>query len=145
SRIYYINIEDLEGPGCGTSHGYWGVIRPKVKEFLIFCFKYFRYVIVWSAGKRFYVEAIVDHLFKDLPKPHYVFSWDDTVFRNKVTYKPLTKIYEAMSKKYGNHLMNEATTLALDDTDTTFSENIENGIQIPAYRITEDEMAPTFE
>jgi hypothetical protein len=149
TRIYHINIEELEGPGCGSNYGYWGVIRPFTKEFLKFCFDYFRYVIVWSAGKRFYVEAIVDHLFKDLPKPHYIFSYDDTVFKrkgdDKITIKPLTKLYAAVNKKYGNNLMNETTTLAIDDTETTFSENVENGIKIPAYQITEYEVAPTIE
>src|SRR3989338_4538064 len=69
NRIYHIEIEDLEKPGVGTKYDFWWIIRPHVEEFLIFCFSYFRVVAVWSAGKRPYVEGIVDHLFRDLPKP----------------------------------------------------------------------------
>ena len=136
TRIYHMNLEDIDGPGCGTKDSYWGIIRPGVKEFLEFCFKYFRYVIVWSAGIRSYVEAIVDYLFRDLSKPHYVFSRDKCIQDERGTVKPLVRMYEAVNKKYGDNLMNETTTLALDDTVSTFSENINNGIKIPAYKVS---------
>jgi hypothetical protein len=132
NRIYHITIEDLEKPGIGTRYDFWGVTRPHVYEFLVFCFSYFKIVAVWSAGKRPYVEAIVDHLFKDLPPPHVVFSHDDIIIGPKGhVIKPLTKMIE--SSPVLQQYMTLQNTLAIDDNVMTFSENPDNGVLIPAY------------
>lgn len=131
-RIYYITIEDLEKPGIGTRYDFWGVTRPHLNKFLMFCFSYFKIVAVWSAGKRPYVEAIVDHLFKDLPKPHVVFSYDDVIMTPQGhVEKPLLKMinYDLVLKRN----MSLENTFALDDNSMTFYHNIDNGILIPAY------------
>ena len=51
NRSYYISVEDLEKPGIGTKYDFWGVTRPHIHEFLIFCFSYFKIVAIWSAGQ----------------------------------------------------------------------------------------------
>lgn len=133
NRVYYLTIDDLEKPGIGTKYDFWGVTRPHIQEFLLFCFSYFKLVTVWSAGKRPYVEAIIDQIFKDLPKPHIVFSYDEIMIKSKDEWlKPLTKMIESspISRKY----MSLSNTLALDDNFTTFHlTNPENGVLIPAY------------
>lgn len=132
NRLYYITIEDLEKPGVGTKYNFWGVTRPHINEFLIFCFSYFKIVAVWSAGKRPYVEAIVDHIFKDLPKPHVIFTHDDVIIgpQGHIT-KPLTKMIESNPVLRRN--MSLQNTFALDDNVMTFYQNHNNGILIPAY------------
>lgn len=128
TRSYYFVIEDLEKPGIGTNYEFWGVARPHVHEFLLFCFSYFKIVAVWSAGSRLYVEGLIDYLFRDLPYPDVVFTADDTIFHpGKVVEKPLSKMIEIMEE------MNEMNTYAIDDNVTTFSKNKNNGILIPAY------------
>ena len=128
SRIYCITIEDLEKPGIGTKYDFWGVIRPHVHEFLLFCFSYFKVVAVWSAGKRPYVEAIVDHLFKDMEAPHIIFTHDDIIIgQSGHVEKPLSKMIDT------NQDMSLQNTLAIDDNIMTFCHNVKNGVLIPAY------------
>lgn len=131
-RVYYITIEDLEKPGIGTKYDFWGVTRPHLQEFLIFCFSYFKIVAVWSAGKRPYVEAIVDHIFKDLPQPHVMFTHEDIIIGpGGHVFKPLTKMIELNSVLRRN--MSLQNTFALDDNSMTFHNNADNGILIPDY------------
>jgi TFIIF-interacting CTD phosphatase-like protein len=132
NRTYYITIEDLEAPGIGTRYDFWGVVRPHTHEFLMFCFSYFKIVAVWSAGKRPYVEAIVDHLFRDLPQPHIIFSHDDIESGpNKHVLKPLTKMIASNPIMKRN--MSLQNTLAIDDNSMTYYANPGNGVLIPAY------------
>lgn len=131
-RVYYITIEDLETPGIGTKYDFWGVTRPHLLEFLLFCFSYFKVVTVWSAGQRLYVEAIIDAIFKDLPKPHVVFSYDDVdLGPGNSIEKPLSKMITSVPILSG--LMSFQNTLSIDDNPSTFRHNITNGVLIPAY------------
>lgn len=132
TRTYHIVIEDLEKPGIGTKYEFWGVTRPHLKEFLLFCFSYFKIVAVWSAGQRLYVDEIVDVIFKDLPKPHVVFSYDDVELGpgNRIE-KPLLKMIK--SDPILSRYMSLENTLALDDNSSTFINNPDNGVLIPAY------------
>jgi len=131
-RVYYVTIEDLEKPGIGTKYDFWGITRPHVQEFLIFCFSYFKIVSVWSAGKRPYVEAIVDYIFKDLPQPHVIFTHDDVKIGPKGhILKPLNKMIESNPVLRRN--MSLQNTFAIDDNSMTFFNNHNNGILIPAY------------
>ena len=119
--------------GVGVKTELWGIIRPHVTEFLNFCFDHFKVVTVWSAGKRKYVEAIVDILFKNIKRPHVIFSYDNCDRnKEKKIIKPISKMLQEISSldKY----MSIETTFSLDDTEYTFSiPNKDNGIKIPAY------------
>jgi hypothetical protein len=131
-RTYYSVIDDLNAPGTGTKFDYWGITRPHLNEFLLFCFSYFRIVAVWSAGQRAYVEGIVDHIFKDIRPPHVVFTHDDVIEEpDRIIIKPLEKMFNSnpILQKY----MNFENTLALDDNISTFRDNPDNGILIPPY------------
>ena len=128
-RTYYFNLEELERRGDGTSYGYWGITRPHLTEFLIFCFSYFKTVAVWSAGQKPYVEAIVDHIFKDIRPPHIVWTANDIEWGiDRRVKKPLSKMIKIL-----NNPFDIENVLALDDNPSTFSENIDNGILIPEY------------
>lgn len=131
-RVYFFNVEDPQKPGIGTQYSYWGIFRPHAKEFVKFCFNYFKIVAVWSAGQRCYVEAIVNRLFEDTYPPHVVLTHDDTLFpSNGIVEKPILKLIT--SHILLNHNMDLSNTLALDDNPTTFAHNPRNGILIPAY------------
>ena len=126
-RIYHFVLENVDAPGHGHKCEIWGITRPHINKFLIFCMTYFKGVYVWSAGKREYVDMIVDFLFKDLKRPEIVFSADDTLQREGNVLKPLNILY----KKYP--FMNSENTVTLDDNMFAIRDNRENAILIPAY------------
>lgn len=131
NRVYYFSLDSVNHPGENSKLEMWGITRPYLKEFLLFCFSYFKIVAVWSAGQRSYVEAIVNYLFKDLPMPHIIFTADNTIFQNGHTYKPLSTIMS--SNPVLSRLMTPMTTLAIDDNSTTYTYNKDNAVLIPAY------------
>ncbi|QIN54286.1 DNA-directed RNA Pol II C-term-like phosphatase [Cedratvirus kamchatka] len=132
SRSYYIELTDVSiEKGVGEKTRLWGVVRPYVKEFLSFCFTYFRVVGVWSAGKKDYVEAIVDLLFRDLSCPNFVYTFDDC-YKEGLNYsKPLEKLYQETNI---GAFVPKNNILCLDDRDDVCRHNIHNAIIIPPYQ-----------
>jgi len=132
-RVYILELEDIvDKPGMGVTTKMWGVKRPGLHEFLLFCFSHFKIVAVWSAGKPRYVEAICNEIFKDLHDPHIIFTWDHCEYeqKNELVEKPLNKII----KEFNDTRMNITNTIAIDDRKSTFSNvNKDNGILIPRY------------
>lgn len=132
NRIYKISLEDMfDKKGTGTQSQMWGITRPHLKEFLIFCFSYFRNINVWSAGQGPYVRAVVREIFKDIGTPTMVYVWDDCENDEEegIYEKPLRKMYTK------SPIMNDTNTFILDDRTTSFSGcNNDNGILIPAYK-----------
>jgi TFIIF-interacting CTD phosphatase-like protein len=134
-RIYKITMDDVvDKKGTGVKTEMWGILRPHVKEFLEFCFKYFKIVIVWSAGMKNYVNVIVDFLFKDIKRPLII--WD----RNEIEklpdgtlIKPLNKLINTVPGL--NKYMSLENTFIVDDRITVFAEpNPHNGIEIIPYK-----------
>lgn len=134
-RTYMISMDDVvDKKGTGIKTEMFGITRPHVTEFLIWCFSYFKIVAVWSAGRKKYVEAIVNFLFRDIRRPHIVYTYDDLdgIHTNSLT-KPLQKMIDEIPglEKY----MSLANTVILDDNLSVFySVNPDNGILIPAYK-----------
>lgn len=129
SRIYHLQLNDINPDG--TIYHLWGVCRPHLREFLIFCFSYFRVVTVWSAGQKKYVDSIVDFIFRDIGYPQIVYSREKCVDQAGILQKPLLKMIKA-EKSSGLALSN---TFALDDRQSTFDPvNKYNGILIPIYQ-----------
>ena len=112
-RIYTMNLRDVTSPpGTGEELKLYGIYRPWLREFLDFCFKYFDNIVVWSAGKKKYVEKMCELMFTDRKK------------------KPLTKLY---NDPRTNGMFNETNTYVVDDRDDTFALNKDNGVLIPEY------------
>jgi len=134
-RTYQLSLDDVVyKKGTGIKTLMWGITRPHVKEFLIACFSYFKVVAVWSAGKKKYVHAIVDYLFKDIKRPHVIFTREDCdSTTNNLLIKPLLKM---INNEPGlNKYMSLDNTFILDDRTSVYDTvNPNNGIQIPAYR-----------
>jgi TFIIF-interacting CTD phosphatase-like protein len=116
-RVYFCNLQEK----------YWGVTRPYAKEFISFCFDYFKTVGVWSAGERDYVDFIIETIFED-KKPHYSLSRDDC-YKDDIgnLYKPLSIIFDT------NNIFTPKNTLIIDDNEYTMKMNRDNGILIPPY------------
>lgn len=134
-RTYAIVMDDVvDKKGTGTKYEMWGVARPHLKEFLITCFNYFKVVAVWSAGRKKYVEAIVDFLFKDVRRPHVIFTYDDLEKTHNGTFtKPIEKMIKGVPGL--NKYMSLSNTFIIDDRKSTFeSVNPDNGILIPPYK-----------
>lgn len=134
-RVYKITMEDVvHKKGTGDKTQMWGVFRPHFREFLIFCFTYFKLVIVWSAGRKNYVHTIVDQLFLELPRPHVIFTYDDLEkLQNNTLIKPLNKLVRTIPGM--NKHMSLENSFIIDDRLTVFQEpNPHNGIQIPPYK-----------
>lgn len=80
SRIYYFDLPGKVGRinvgewGGDTVSRMWGVIRPGGKEFLKYCFRRFKRVIVWTAGTAEYAIAICNALFRGIHKPYMIWS-----------------------------------------------------------------------
>jgi hypothetical protein len=131
-RCYCIKLTDIEEVGDGSRFDFWGVTRPHLEEFLLFCFNYFKLVIVWSAGKKNYVHAIVNNIFKNLRKPHLIWTHDDIeINEQEDVIKPITKL---MSSDFIlKHHLDPNKILVVDDNETTFCKNKKNAIYIPPF------------
>lgn len=131
-RCYCIKLTDLEEVGDGTRYDFWGVTRPHLEEFLLFCFNYFKLVIVWSAGKKNYVHAIVNNIFKNLRKPHLIWTYDDIdMDQDDNIIKPITKLLN--SNFIHKHHLDPQKILCIDDNESTFCKNKKNAIFIPPF------------
>jgi hypothetical protein len=134
-RTYCMSLTDVTSPpGTGEEMKLYGIYRPYLKEFIDFCFEYFDNVIVWSAGKKKYVEKMCELIFTDRNKqPLLVYNYDDCVIYDDYIRKPLSKLYEDPRTK---GMINENNTYVLDDRDDTFALNKGNGVMIPEYEAT---------
>lgn len=107
----------------------YGLLRPQVRQFLIFCFAYFRHVIIWSAGIHDYVHEIAEILTQDIADPHLILSREhchnSTPDEPEYT-KPLSKLLD-----YPGLRIEEI--IVLDDRESTFCYNPKNAIHIPTY------------
>lgn len=78
-RIYYFDLPSSRPSRGNTPNpegvsSMWGTIRPFAREFLTFCFKRFRRVIVFTAGTHDYALAICDVLFRGISKPYMIWA-----------------------------------------------------------------------
>lgn len=135
SRLYILNVREYEGKrGSGTITTWWGLFRPRMKEFLKYCFNKYKHVVVWSAGEYDYVHAACKEIFKGLPKPDLILTRDDCTThkegRHEYYIKPLTKIIDHPGLSKGLDL---SKIFIVDDRPYTFIPNPANGILIPEY------------
>lgn len=144
-RVYHFVRQNAgEHRGDGAQDFMWGIARPGLKDFLMFCFSYFKQVIVWSAGTRDYVDTLVEALFSDVAQPHAVFARENCVWdEEQGSYiKPLATLFERHPEvaKYANL----SNTLIIDDTESTFVRNPDNAVHIPRYLEDSEETTPSL-
>lgn len=131
-KVYSMVLIDVSSiPGEGEVTELSGIYRPYLKEFLEFCFQYFDNVVIWSAGKKKYVEKMCEFMFPLKHQPLKIFNYDDCdIDENDFIAKPLEKLYKHKTCK---GKLNSKNTLVIDDRDDTFSLNKRNGILIPEF------------
>ena len=131
-KLYMMRLVDVSNePGEGEVTELAGIYRPYLRDFLEFCFDYFDHVVIWSAGKRKYVEKMCEFMFPLKKQPLVIFTYDDCEGdENDIIIKPLEKLYKHSKCK---DKLNEKNTIVLDDRCETFSVNKRNGIQIPEF------------
>lgn len=135
-RIYQICMEcDVERGVYDNDMATWGIIRPHAKEFLEFCFDYFKYVIVWTAGTRPYAEEIVENLFhkQGLPRPHLVWAAENCGGSGSNRYKPITLLKEKEDALQSLPDLDLSQVICLDDSPHSYEDNPDNAIKIPRF------------
>jgi TFIIF-interacting CTD phosphatase-like protein len=126
NRLY-----DLCLSGYSGKPNIWGITRPHLEEFIMFCFGYFQKVCVWSAGTPEYVKKIVEYIFPPGYQPHVVYTRIDCSYaQNGKIFKPISKM---LPHKECEGVMKLENTLFVDDQDHAFIKNPYNGIVIPPY------------
>src|SRR5438128_8947065 len=66
ARSFRVPFYDpFETQGSGVKYDCWGVTRPHFEEFLEFLPTYFKWIVVWSAGKYTYVLRLTDYITRD--------------------------------------------------------------------------------
>jgi len=134
-RIYTFDLYDVtEDPGTGQHMRMWGIYRPHWKQFHDFMKSYFAGVVVWSAGRPRYVDAIVNILFNDPDfQPFIVYTSDNCLDEVENIYKPLAHLIDNLNDKTQYPKFTLQNVFVVDDREDTFSHNVENGILIPDY------------
>ena len=108
----------------------WGIERPYLRDFLQFCQLYFKNIIVWSAGKEFYVYDISKQIFynNNLNPPALIWT------RNECSYDTKKKIYHKPLNKLSSEIdIDIKKIFIIDDKKITFQDNEDNGILIPEW------------
>ena len=128
----------------------WGVVRPRLYEFLDFCFKHFRVVVVWSAGQHGYVHEAISQVWGKYHSPHIIFTARNCEYQclecssygtkyddeckcggELRMVKPLEKFWN--HPKWGKYMSPENTVI-IDDRNSVFRKcNPRNGIQLPKF------------
>jgi hypothetical protein len=130
ARSYRIKLNDPTTPkGTGVIYGCWGVTRPHALDFLRFAFRYFKAVIIWSAGVTEYVDEICRLLSRDLRPFDILYTRDDCVMEGEICTKPLAKLIKN-HPEFGD--LNNI--LIVDDKLDGCLDNPDNAIIIPPYR-----------
>lgn len=107
------------------------IIRPGAKELIKSMQNIFKYVGVWSAGDKEYVEGIVDNFFSDVA---FDFIWNDSdcehTFEGGDGYcphKPLYKLWKYLGEG------DKTDTIIIDDRSTIARRNPSNLILVPSF------------
>lgn len=137
-RSFRLTLDDPVTPkGTGVQHGCWGITRPHLKEFLTFCFTYFRKVCIWSAGVETYVNDIAKFISRDLRKFDIIFSRSECQIVKMPEGDEYTKPLSFMISRHPEVGPIEKM-FVIDDRKVTFMHNPECGIEIPLYKPAPD-------
>lgn len=108
----------------------WGIKRPHLREFIMFCFARFDTVSVWSAGTFDYVHLVTRQLFRDVHLPDIVLTRLNVENGERGSYwKPLDRFYRMVD----DGSVGPSNTFLLDNRPENFVKNVGNGIHIPDY------------
>lgn len=131
NRIYIIDL--------GFGPKMIGIQRNYVRSFLSFCGRFFKYVIIYSAGSKNYVEAVVKKIFKGIRPPDMILSRNDCI---TLSDKSIVKSLDIVIGKARDKgiLISKSDIVFIDDNPDYIRLDRNNAINIPAY-----EPSPTIE
>lgn len=138
-RLYTMKLTDVGEPtGSGDIWELWGIERPNLREFIDYCMERFDYVIIWSAGKRKYVEKLTDRLFRaHKGDPNLILNWDNCRKGVNQYDKPILSMHDQFPALKDDIRLDN--TFIVDDRIDNFKKsNKDNGICIPAYSPSPD-------
>lgn len=118
--------DPVEGVGSGVKYDCWGITRPHLHQFLKFAFRYFRKVVVWSAGRFTYVRRLTREITKDIHGFDLVWTYDNCTKGG--LGKPLDKLISEHPE-----IGDISKIFIVDDKLSSIRDNKENGIIIPPY------------
>ena len=130
-KLYIVESVTLNNSNKIKNERLWGITRPKLNEFMSFCFDTFEYVIIWSAGTERYVKDIVNRVLCDSQCPHYVFTREDCYTDDDGYLKKPIKYLKSNNPELTD--LNLENTLIVDDRDDNFDYEPHNGIKIPEF------------
>lgn len=126
-RLYRLDIKFDDG----TYGSYWALKRPHLDTFLRYIFDNFGIVVVWTAGVKEYAHAVCEWLFANqYPDAVYDRSFCVKLDNDKYT-KPLLKLSTQPELRGKVRLDN---TIIIDDNPNSIAMNVENAINIPAFK-----------
>lgn len=109
-----------------------GVQRTYLRSFLNFCSKFFKYVIVYSAGAKNYVHSVVKKIFKGLKVPDMILTREDCItLRDNSIVKSLDIVVKKMKDK--GLYVDKKDIVFIDDNEDYIRLDRPNAINIPAY------------
>lgn len=120
---FYDPIEEV---GSGIKYDCWGITRPNLHKFLKFAFRYFKKVVVWSAGRFAYVKRLTREITKDTHQFDLIWTYNDCTKGG--LGKPLNKLISEHPE-----LGDISKIFIVDDKASSIADNKENGIIIPPY------------
>lgn len=126
-RLFYVWLyESPEGLEERTLKKVYALKRPYINELFELTRNHFN-IYFWSAGKKNYVEQVLNNIINFEPKG--VFTREDMFKANIVPpLKPISYL-----QKVTNNAINPSNTIHVDDLEITFSLNKENGLLIPEF------------
>jgi len=129
NRSIRIKFDDPRVPrGSGNDYDCWGIMRPHLKKHLTFAFRYFRKVVIWSAGLKEYVNRVTSYINNDNRKFDLVYHRWYCDLIDGVHTKPLAKMIEKHPELGPIEHM-----FIVDDREDIALYNMDNLILIPAY------------
>lgn len=167
-RIYYFDLasshpspkDKLQAEGVSSM---WGSLRPYAREFMEFCFRRFKRVIVFTAGTADYAIPICDFLFRGISKPYMIWARghcirikekavavdrrlvdlgyyptlsvpDDTEDYEHMNAKLLDKVARAVAEVENDYSISKDQFVIVEDNYHSFITNdYHNAFLIPAY------------
>lgn len=123
SHMYSFHMFD---PSCQRDCTMYGCFRPGYRHFLQWARTRFDYVVVWSAGRRAYVHELVTKIWKGLPQPDLVMTFNDLGLSGDVYTKPLAKVAKLLG-------VTTERMLLVDDNPQVSVDNPDNAVLMPEY------------
>lgn len=112
---------------------YYGKKRPNLDLFLVYAFKKFQTVSVWTAATAEYAKKVLNNIMTADQRKRLAFFKTRTDLDGRYL-KPLKKIFGTpKARQLG---ITPHNTIMIDDRDDVLNDNPGNGIRIPAWKGT---------